>query len=165
MTKVILVGDIHAMDKPPASVSEDYMTDIYDLLDQVAKLEKEHEVDAVVWAGDVFNFPNPQRSSHSLVMRMTEAVQKFDNLYICIGNHDMCVSDDTEALTNKGWKKLDQLTGDETFATRNRVTGAIEFQKPTKIHRMNYSGEERTMTDELLRCEVQWRSSGLKCRG
>ena len=89
MTKVILVGDIHARDKNPTSVKESYMDDIIDLLGQVAKLEKELEVDAVIWAGDVFDFPNPQRTSHNLVMRMTEAVQKFDNLHICIGNHDI----------------------------------------------------------------------------
>lgn len=86
---IILVGDIHAMDKPPASVYDTYQDDILEMLDYIAKLEDELEADAVVWAGDVFNFPNPARTSHALVLKMVEAVQKFNNLYICIGNHDI----------------------------------------------------------------------------
>lgn len=89
MTRILLVGDIHAMDKPPASVNESYMQDVLNMLDHIAEMEKTMDIDAVVWAGDVFNFPNPQRSSHSLVLKMVEAVQKFRNLYICIGNHDI----------------------------------------------------------------------------
>ena len=163
MTRILLVGDIHAMSKPPASVNDYYMQDILDMLEHIAEMEKTMDIDAVVWAGDVFNFPNPQRTSHALVMDMITAAQKFRNLYIVAGNHDMCVSDDTEALTDKGWKTLNQLTGDEKFATRNRETGAIEFQAPEKIHRMDYSGDfyhfKNRETDLLTSPNHRWWTS------
>lgn len=88
-TKVLCVGDIHAADKPPASVVDTYQDDILEMLEYVAKLEKEGDYDAVVWAGDVFNFKSPHKNSHKLVQDMLRVAQSYRNLYIVVGNHDL----------------------------------------------------------------------------
>lgn len=100
MTKILLVGDIHAADRPPSSVNEGYLDDIIDLLNQVADLEVELDADAVVWAGDVFNHKQPGRTSHQTVQRMIEVVQRHRNLYIVVGNHDIS-NDRLESVLDK----------------------------------------------------------------
>jgi predicted phosphodiesterase len=47
------------------------------------------ELDAVVWAGDVFDAKQPARSSHRLVLRAIEAVKRYKNLWVVVGNHDI----------------------------------------------------------------------------
>ncbi len=87
--RVLLVGDIHLMDKPPRYASETYLEDILDILSFTAQLETALKADAVVWAGDVFHHKQPARSSHRLVLKAIEAVKKYKNLWIVTGNHDI----------------------------------------------------------------------------
>jgi DNA repair exonuclease SbcCD nuclease subunit len=89
MTRILLVGDIHAMDRPPASMNEGYLDGLIDMLNYVADLETSLAADAVVWAGDIFNHKQPARTSHSTVQRMIEVVQRHKNLWIVVGNHDI----------------------------------------------------------------------------
>lgn len=88
-TKILLVGDIHLMDKAPRNASDTYLEDILDILSFTAQLEKALDIDAVVWAGDVFHHKQPARSSHRLVLKAIEAVKKYQNLWIVTGNHDI----------------------------------------------------------------------------
>jgi Icc-related predicted phosphoesterase len=91
--KVLLVGDIHAMDRPPATVHDSYMDDIIEMLEYVAHYAAENGFDAVVWAGDIFNHKMPSRTSHALVLRMIQIVQLHlelgVELLIVVGNHDI----------------------------------------------------------------------------
>lgn len=93
MTKILCVGDIHAMDRPPVNATESYTDDIIDMLKWIADEAKRREVDAVVWAGDIFHFKQPSRTSHALVLRMLEVVRYYRRLKLdlCIvtGNHDI----------------------------------------------------------------------------
>lgn len=90
MTRILLVGDIHAADRPPSSVNEGYLEDIIEILLHVAKLQKELGADATVWAGDVFNHKQPGRTSHATVMKMMDVVKAHEGkLYIIDGNHDI----------------------------------------------------------------------------
>lgn len=91
------MGDIHVMDKPPVNCTETYTEDIVELLEQVAVLERELDVDAVVWAGDIFDHKHPARNSHNLVIKMIETVRKYRNLWILAGNHDL-MNDRLETL-------------------------------------------------------------------
>lgn len=52
---------------------------------------------------------------------------------------DECVTGDTEILTNKGWKRFDELDRTEKVAQYN-VDGSIEFVKPNDYITMDYSG-------------------------
>lgn len=145
MTKILLVGDIHVADKPPAMCTDSYTDDIIDMLRWVADCAVQVGADAVVWAGDIFHHKAPMKNSHALVLKMIRVVQYYIelglDLEIVPGNHDLCVSVDTEALTDQGWRTVDDLDGTEKFATLNRQTGALEFQTPTKIHRLRYTGQ------------------------
>lgn len=100
MARVILCGDIHIRDTSPSSRKEGYREDIIAKLEYVADLEKRIKADAVVWAGDVFHFPVPSRTSHATVLRMLEVVEKFNNVYVVPGNHDL-LNDRLESITEK----------------------------------------------------------------
>jgi DNA repair exonuclease SbcCD nuclease subunit len=100
MARVILVGDIHIRDTSPSSRREGYREDIIKKLEYVADLEKKIKADAVVWAGDVFHFPDPRRTSHATVLRMLEVVEKFNNVYVVPGNHDI-LNDRLESISEK----------------------------------------------------------------
>lgn len=93
MTRVLCVGDIHAMDRPPASVTESYMDDIIVMLLWIADYAAKNKIPTVVWAGDIFNHKQPSRTSHALVLRMIEVVryyrQRKIELLIVVGNHDI----------------------------------------------------------------------------
>lgn len=99
-TRFLVVGDIHAMDRPPASMHEGYLDDLIDLLMEVAKLEEELKADGVIWAGDIFNHKQPGRTSHATVQRMIEVVQAHKNLMATTGNHDIS-NDRLESVYDK----------------------------------------------------------------
>lgn len=154
--KALLVGDIHAMDKPPASVTEHYQEDILEMLRYVAKLEKSGKYDIVVWAGDVFNFKQPTKNSHKLVQDMLRVAQEYNNLYIVVGNHDLCVSEDTQALTDKGWRTVNELDGTEKFATLVPGTHEIEFHSPYTIRHFPYSGKAYEVGEFVTTPNHKW---------
>lgn len=88
-TRIMCVGDIHLSDKSPSSRIEGYLDDVEAKLLYVAKIAKALNVDATVWAGDVFHHKQPSRTSHGTVMRAIRIAQAFDNLWIATGNHDI----------------------------------------------------------------------------
>lgn len=89
MTKILLVGDIHLMDRPPRNRSDDYLEEVLELLRHTVRLERELGCDAVIWAGDVFHHKQPSRTSHRTVLKAIEVVQQYQNLWIVTGNHDI----------------------------------------------------------------------------
>ena len=52
-----------------------------------------------------------------------------------------CHSEDTEFLTNDGWKLYDNIKKGEKVGTYNKETGKLEFQEPVKHYHYHYSGE------------------------
>ncbi len=52
-----------------------------------------------------------------------------------------CHSADTEYLTLGGWKKFDEIIGDEFLATFNVETGKLEYQQPVDRCKYDYDGE------------------------
>lgn len=88
--KALLVGDIHLADRPPSIRTETYADDIVAKLEQTVELAEEHEVDFVVWAGDVFHVKTPSRTSHRLVQRAADIVKAYPVPCLIVpGNHDM----------------------------------------------------------------------------
>lgn len=88
-TRILCVGDIHLADKSPASRVDGYLDDVEAKLLYVAKLARALNVDATVWAGDIFHFKQPSRTSHATVLRAIRIAQQFDNLWVVTGNHDI----------------------------------------------------------------------------
>jgi glycosyltransferase involved in cell wall biosynthesis len=61
-----------------------------------------------------------------------------------------CLSDDTEILTNEGWKLFENLSGYETVATLNPKTNVIEYHKPTNYIKKEHNGDLYVCnTDEI----------------
>lgn len=88
--KVLLVNDIHLRDRPPSSCTETYTEDLLDLLQQTVTVAGLHDVDAVVWPGDVFDSKVPGRTSHRLVQRAIEIGKLYMvPWFIVPGNHDI----------------------------------------------------------------------------
>ena len=69
---------------------------------------------------------------------------------------DPCFSEDTEILTNKGWRLFSELDHSETVATLNPCSGIIEYQRPSDYIARQYSGEMRLITNpkKTLECLV-----------
>jgi hypothetical protein len=49
-------------------------------------------------------------------------------------------SEDTEILTDQGWKRISKLSGSELVMTLNPKTSEIEYQKPRKYYIYDYDG-------------------------
>lgn len=95
---IMLVGDIHLSDRPPGWCTDSYLEDLFVILEHTVAKAREHQVDAVVWAGDVFHHKAPSRTSHATVQRAIRLVGAYHcPLYIVPGNHDMS-SDRFESL-------------------------------------------------------------------
>jgi hypothetical protein len=52
-----------------------------------------------------------------------------------------CFDDQTEVLTDQGWKTFGGLSGDEHVASYNIQTGEIEFSKPLLYHKAYVNGD------------------------
>ena len=155
MAKYLCVNDIHATRRPPSSCTDLYWPDLLVLLYQTCELARQRDVDGVVWAGDVFHHKAPSRTDHGLMQELIGVVQGYPcPLWIVPGNHDMCVSDDTEALTSRGWLRREQLDGTELFATLNPETHEFEWQAPQRLFVSSYDGElvhfKGTRVDHLV---------------
>jgi hypothetical protein len=87
--RALLVGDIHLSDRPPASCTDEYLEDLFTILEHSVEKAEELQVSTVIWAGDVFHHKQPSRTSHKTVQRAIEIVQAYRHLLIVPGNHDM----------------------------------------------------------------------------
>jgi thymidylate synthase ThyX len=52
-----------------------------------------------------------------------------------------CYDDDTDVLTDEGWKPWPKVDGTETFGTLNPISGGLEYQKATQIFHADYFGQ------------------------
>jgi predicted phosphodiesterase len=86
----LIVNDIHATRRPPSSCTDSYWPDLLDLLHQTAEVARARQVQAVVWAGDVFHHKAPSRTDHGLVQDLIGVMRAYPcPLLIVPGNHDI----------------------------------------------------------------------------
>src|SRR3990167_9683984 len=52
-----------------------------------------------------------------------------------------CVDKETEILTSDGWKKYNEVGKETKFATYNRNSHILRFEKALSITKTNYTGE------------------------
>ena len=57
-----------------------------------------------------------------------------------LSNNHVCFDDETEILTGNGWKLFDEITKKDGVATLSPI-GTLEYQHPTAIQRIRYSGQ------------------------
>ena len=61
-----------------------------------------------------------------------------------------CYDDDTDVLTDEGWKPWPKIDGTETFGTLNPVTGELEYQKATQVFHADYFGQMYRVQSEQV---------------
>lgn len=89
MSDYFLVNDVHLSDRAPASCTDTYLDDLFDLLDQVAQLAQAAD-GQIILAGDVFHHKAPSRTSHATVMRLIDwARLALVPVHAVLGNHDL----------------------------------------------------------------------------
>lgn len=64
--------------------------------------------------------------------------------------HNTCYSEDTQLLTNQGWKYFKDLKGDELVLTLNPNNNNIELLNPLKIINNNYEGKMYNIKTNVL---------------
>lgn len=101
MSKYLLMGDIHLSDRAPSSCTDSYNDDIFALLEATVRVAEQETLAGVIWAGDVFHFKAPGRTSHATVKRAIEIANAYPvPLWIVPGNHDL--SNDRLASIEEG---------------------------------------------------------------
>jgi flavin-dependent thymidylate synthase len=63
-----------------------------------------------------------------------------DSSQLCKTAGQACFDEETEILTDEGWKPFADLNKDELVLTMNPLTGSAEFQKPLAYQRFDYDG-------------------------
>lgn len=96
--RALLIGDVHLADRPPSIRTESYADDIFAKLAQTVEIVKAaninasraRNINAVVFAGDLFHVKTPSRTSHALVQRLADVVKAYPcPVHIVPGNHDI----------------------------------------------------------------------------
>lgn len=98
MSRILLVGDAHLRDTPPVNCTHDFLVDLWHSLEWIA--EESHRYDAVIFAGDVFDFKQPSKTSHALILRAIDVFGRMHNAWCVAGNHDLS-ADRIESLAAK----------------------------------------------------------------
>lgn len=65
-----------------------------------------------------------------------------------------CFSDDTEILTENGWKLFSDLSESEKVATFNPDGNFLEYHLPTEYHKYHYNGKMIHFTGRFTDCMV-----------
>ncbi len=77
-------------DRPPSLRKETYADDILAKLEFIVAASNKLKVDALIQLGDMFHIKSPSRTSHRLVQRTMDVLQKSDApVLLVVGNHDI----------------------------------------------------------------------------
>lgn len=148
MAKYVLIGDIHATERPPSSCTDRYLTDLLEMLAEVNRIAQSfpgpatgsrHSASGIVWAGDVFHHKAPSRTSHRLVMAMLRIISEAPCMIrIVPGNHDM-QHDQEESIritqplgvlfSSSGAELLDGWDGDDFGDDRPGILYGVPWQQ------------------------------------
>lgn len=94
--KFLLVGDVHAADKAPATRIDDYCQAIFDKLHYIIDYGNSNSINTMVIAGDLFHRKIPSHNSHYLVKSLIDIFSSFKgDIYAVAGNHDISANLDS----------------------------------------------------------------------
>lgn len=100
-----------------------------DKLSQTVDIAKMHDVDLVIWAGDVFHIKAPSRTSHALVQQAADVIRSYGRPTLIVpGNHDV-QHDRLESLPL-------QPLGTLYKAGAIELVGDIKLTTPSGVHRV-----------------------------
>lgn len=89
--RLVCMCDPHLSAHTPTAYKVDYWDVVQDTMKQVAKFAKNKDVDAIVWAGDIFNLKAASRNPLKFMGEVVEMFQSFGSIpHVGIaGNHDL----------------------------------------------------------------------------
>lgn len=90
---------------------------------------------------------NILKSAHGSVLEHATCSFAFEDV-----SRVFCYSDDTEVLTDEGWKKWPDVRGDEKFATIS--SGRLFFEKPEQYFCKDYEGDMYVVESEQVSLKV-----------
>lgn len=92
MTKILVVGDVHAADSHPDKRTDTYREDILNKLREITEIARDEAVTEVLFVGDIFHEKEPRKVSHRLIIDLSEIFNSFPTgipVYCVVGNHDI----------------------------------------------------------------------------
>lgn len=69
---------------------------------------------------------------------------------VTTGDVNRCHDETTETLTDKGWKKYNEITDNDKIATYNKEKKCLEYQLPINRYIYDYNGDMLYMKNSLL---------------
>jgi len=73
--------------------------------------------------------------------KVLDSLKTYDPIWFFGVGHGNCYSEDTEILTENGWKRFYELEPREKVATLNPETDELEYQTPTAYFKFRYKGK------------------------
>lgn len=89
MIRLLVLNDVHAADRPPASRTDDYRDRILAKLEECVAVAVERKADYILVTGDLFHSKVPRFNSHFLNRELTRIAKAGPPWLILPGNHDM----------------------------------------------------------------------------
>jgi DNA repair exonuclease SbcCD nuclease subunit len=126
--KFIACNDIHLASRPPASRTDNYHEELFDLLDQMALLAKKVEAKALLIAGDVFH--HKAKIGIPVLIRLVEWSRDLRQAGIRVltipGNHDL-LHNRYETLDEQALGLIYSVGAMENVSCREGRDGTVTF--------------------------------------
>lgn len=99
------------------------------------------------------------------VVNSSKGVKVYTKAYLPLQTGDKCFSDDTDLLTETGWKNIKDVTLDDKIATLNPETNCFEYLYPDSLHKIPYNGPMYTIdTPQLKTCVTPYHNNFVQKR-
>lgn len=129
--KFVACNDIHLASRPPASRTDNYAEELFDLLDQMALLAKKVEAKALLIAGDIFH--HKAKIGIPVLIRLVEWSRDLRHAGIRVltipGNHDL-LHNRYETLDEQALGLIYSVGAMENVSCREGHDGSVRFKDP-----------------------------------
>lgn len=99
------------------------------------------------------------------VVNSSKGVKVYTKAYLPLQTGDKCFSDDTDLLTDTGWKNIKDITLNDKIATLNPETNCFEYLYPDSLHKIPYNGPMYTIdTPQLKTCVTPYHNNFVQKR-
>ena len=99
------------------------------------------------------------------VVNSSKGVKVYTKAYLPLQTGDKCFSEDTDLLTETGWKNIKDVTLDDKIATLNPDTNVFEYLTPVALHKIPYVGYMYTInTPQVNTCVTPYHNNFVQTR-
>lgn len=99
------------------------------------------------------------------VVNSSKGVKVYTKAYLPLQTGDKCFSEDTDLLTETGWKNIKDVTLDDKIATLNPETNVFEYLTPVALHKIPYIGYMYTInTPQVNTCVTPYHNNFVQTR-